>query len=54
MGQFGVLEIVIIAVILIMLFGAKRIPGILKAIGGSIKSFKSGLNPDSDRTPDKK
>ena len=43
MGKIGLLEILLAAFIIIFLFGAKKIPGIFKAIGNSIKNFKNGL-----------
>jgi sec-independent protein translocase protein TatA len=33
----------IIALIIIILFGAKRLPELAKSLGGSIKSFKKGM-----------
>ncbi len=44
MGSFGITEIVILAVIIIFLFGAKRIPDLFKAVGSSIKGFKKEMS----------
>ena len=44
--HFGVTEFIIIFVIILLLFGAKRIPGLAKSLGASIKSFKSGISGD--------
>ena len=41
---FGFAEILIAIVVIFILFGAKRIPGIFRAVGDSIKNFKHGLN----------
>ena len=43
MGNFGITEFVIIFLIILVLFGAKRIPDIFKAVGSSIKNFKKGM-----------
>ncbi len=43
MGSFGLTEIVILALIIIFLFGAKRIPDLFKAVGSSIKGFKKEM-----------
>ncbi len=37
-------EIAIIAIVLIVLFGAKRIPELMRSLGIGIKEFKSGLS----------
>jgi sec-independent protein translocase protein TatA len=44
LGSIGFPEIIIAVLILFFLFGAKRIPGIFRAIGESIKIFKHGLH----------
>ncbi len=42
-GNLGTGEIVIIAFILLLLFGAKRIPDLMKGVGKGVKSFKDGI-----------
>ena len=37
-------EIVIIALIVLLLFGGKKIPELMKGLGKGVKSFKDGLN----------
>ncbi|NOX89946.1 MAG: twin-arginine translocase TatA/TatE family subunit [Calditrichaeota bacterium] len=41
--NFGLPEILIIAFIVVLLFGAKRLPLLAKGLGSSLKSFKKGL-----------
>jgi len=41
--NFGMTEILIVFLIILILFGAKRLPDLAKSLGGSIKSFKKGL-----------
>lgn len=41
--NFGMTEILIIAFIIILLFGAKRLPELAKSLGSSVKSFKKGI-----------
>ena len=43
MGPIGVQELLIIALILIILFGARRIPELAKGLGEGIRHFKSGI-----------
>ncbi len=42
--NFGATEIVIIVFIVLLLFGGKRIPGLMRSIGASITSFKKGID----------
>lgn len=42
-GSFGAGEIVIIALIVLLLFGGKKIPELMKGIGKGVKSFKDGV-----------
>ena len=46
MGSFGLTEIVILFLIILILFGAKRVPDLFRAVGSSIKNFKSGISDD--------
>lgn len=50
--MFGVQELVVILLIVVMLFGAKRIPEIMSGLGKGIKSFKQAVDGrDDDHTP---
>ncbi|MEO9885651.1 MAG: twin-arginine translocase TatA/TatE family subunit [Balneola sp.] len=40
MGSLGTTEIIIIAIIILVLFGAKRIPDLAKGLGQGIKEFR--------------
>ncbi|MEP1150352.1 MAG: twin-arginine translocase TatA/TatE family subunit [Balneola sp.] len=44
MGSFGTTEIIIIAIILLVLFGAKRIPELAKGLGQGIQEFRKASN----------
>ena len=48
MPNLGVGELVIILLIVILIFGASRLPQIGDGIGKAIKNFKRGLNTDDD------
>ena len=37
-------EILLIALIILLLFGAKKIPELMKSLGKGAKSFKDGMN----------
>lgn len=42
LGSFGLAEIGIIVLVLLLLFGAKRVPQVARALGSSISEFKKG------------
>jgi sec-independent protein translocase protein TatA len=44
----GPLELVIILVILLLIFGAKRLPEIGRGLGSSAREFKEGITGDKD------
>ena len=48
MGKFGPGELILILVILLLVFGARRLPQIGEGIGKAIRNLKRGLNTDDD------
>lgn len=42
--NIGVGEIVIIALVILLLFGGKKIPELMKGLGKGVKSFKQGMS----------
>lgn len=42
--NLGTPEIIIIAVLILLLFGGKKIPELMKGLGKGVKSFKEGMN----------
>ncbi len=55
--MIGTWEIVAIVAVVVLLFGGKKIPELMKGIGKGVKSFKEGINEvekeikDVDTTP---
>lgn len=47
-GGLGTGEIIIIAIVVLLLFGGKKIPELMKGIGKGIRSFKDGVNDVKD------
>ena len=43
-GGLGTPELIIIAVVIFLLFGATRLPQLAKALGQSKRAFKDGLD----------
>ena len=50
--NFGPWEIIIIALVVLLLLGGRKIPELMKGLGEGIKNFKSGLK-DADGKEDK-
>ena len=46
-GSLGVPELLIILFIVILIFGANRLPGLAKGMGSAIKNFKDGMKDDA-------
>lgn len=44
LGGIGLPEIIAILVIILLFFGAKKIPELMKSLGKGVKSFKEGVN----------
>lgn len=43
-GNFGMMEMIILLVVVLLLFGAKRIPEIAGSLGKGITEFKRNIN----------
>ncbi len=43
-GALGWGEIVLIALLVLLLFGGKKIPEMMRGLGKGVKSFKDGVN----------
>lgn len=57
MGNIGMGDWLIIFGIILLLFGAKRLPELAKGIGKSVHAFKQGLNEmesEVNKEPDEK
>ncbi|MCQ2960342.1 MAG: twin-arginine translocase TatA/TatE family subunit [Bacteroidales bacterium] len=56
LGSIGFQEILVIAIIVLLLFGGKKIPELMKGLGKGVKSFKEGMNgidESSEKTAEK-
>lgn len=55
MPSLGVPELIIIFLIVVLLFGASRLPQIGRGLGEGIRNFKKGVKPDEgpDRLEEK-
>ena len=48
MAFVGGWEIIVLALLVLLLFGGKKIPELMKGIGQGISNFKKGIKDDSD------
>ncbi|MDP8959205.1 MAG: twin-arginine translocase TatA/TatE family subunit [Actinomycetota bacterium] len=57
MGKVGLPELIVILVVLLLLFGARKLPDLARSLGASAKEFRRGLDQgkekeeDEDRVP---
>lgn len=51
MGGLGFGELLVIFLIVVVLFGAKKIPEIMGGLGKGIKSFKKAMDTDEEPAP---
>jgi len=49
----GMQEVIVIALIVLLLFGGKKIPELMKGLGKGVKSFKDGMKEIDDVSDDK-
>lgn len=52
LGVIGFQEILIITLVVLLLFGGKKIPELMRGLGSGVKSFKEGMKdgPEPDKT----
>ncbi len=48
LGNLGAGELVIIAFVVLLLFGGRKIPELMKGIGKGVRSFRDGMNEVTD------
>ena len=49
-GPLGIPEILIILLVIMLIFGARRLPEIGSSLGRGIRTFKSALTGEDDKT----
>lgn len=45
----GTWELVLIILVIVLIFGGKKIPELMKGVGKGVKSFKEGMNEIDDQ-----
>jgi sec-independent protein translocase protein TatA len=54
MGGLGAPELVLIFVVVLLLFGGKKIPELMKGLGKGVKEFKDAQNGESSTSSEEK
>lgn len=57
LGMIGAPQVILIVVIVLLLFGGKKIPELMKGLGGGVKEFKNAMKdeePKNSKEEDKK
>ena len=57
-GGFGAQELILIVLVLLLLFGGKKLPELMRGAGRGIREFKDAVNtatkPEDDKKPESK
>jgi len=53
-AMIGTQEIIILALVILLFFGGKKIPELMKGLGKGVKSFKEGVNGIEESLDDDK
>lgn len=48
MGNIGIWQLLIVAVIIVLLFGTKKLRNLGSDLGSSVKGFKKAMNPEGE------
>lgn len=48
MGNFGITEIILILLVVVLLFGGRKIPELMKGIGQGLRDFKKASRVDDE------
>lgn len=52
LGMVGPWQIVLIVLVVLLLFGGKKIPELMRGLGKGVREFKDGINPDENKKSD--
>ncbi|MVO10598.1 twin-arginine translocase TatA/TatE family subunit [Flavobacterium sp. TP390] len=49
LGVVGTPQIILVVVIVLLLFGGKKIPELMKGLGGGVKEFKNAMKEEDQK-----
>ncbi len=52
LGIIGPWQIALIVLVVLLLFGGKKIPELMRGLGKGVREFKDGINPDEQTKKD--
>ena len=52
LGIIGPWQIALIVLVVLLLFGGKKIPELMRGLGKGVREFKDGINPDEQAKND--
>ena len=53
LGEFGPMQIILVLAVILLLFGGKKIPELMKGLGSGVKEFKNASKDEADTTTKK-
>ena len=53
-GRLGIAEILLIVLLIVVLFGGKKIPELMRGMGRGVKEFKDAVNKDYSKEDETK
>ncbi len=51
LGRIGLTELLVLLLIVVICFGGKKIPELMRGVGKGVKAFREGLEGTADDTP---
>lgn len=54
LGGIGMQEILVILLIVLLFYGGKKVPEMMRGLGQGVKAFKDGMNTDPSQATDQK
>lgn len=52
--MIGATEIILICAVILLIFGGKKLPELMKGMGKGVKSFKEGMNEPTEEEMDRR
>jgi sec-independent protein translocase protein TatA len=53
LGEFGPMQIILVLLVILLLFGGKKIPELMRGLGSGVKEFKNASKDDTDTSTKK-